>query len=194
MILWLLFYNFFKIGLFTIGGGYAMIPMITEVVVEHGWLNVETVVDFIAVAESTPGPFAINIATFVGNHMGGLPGGILATLGVVLPSFLIILLIAKWFGKISDKPLVQAALDALRPAVVALIAAAVLTVAESAFLLDGEAPFLERLDLRAVGIFGVLLLLYRLFPKMHPIVLILIAAALGITTFGVLPMVLPLLG
>ena len=98
MILWLLFYNFFKIGLFTIGGGYAMIPMITEVVVEHGWLDVETVVDFIAVAESTPGPFAINIATFVGNHMGGLPGGILATLGVVLPSFLIILLIAKWFG------------------------------------------------------------------------------------------------
>ena len=189
-----LFYTFFKIGLFTIGGGYAMIPLIQQEILANAWATQNELIDFVAISESTPGPFAINIATFVGNHMGGLPGGILATLGVVLPSFLIILLIAKWFGKISDKPLVQAALDALRPAVVALIAAAVLTVAESAFLLDGEAPFLERLDLRAVGIFGVLLLLYRLFPKMHPIVLILIAAALGITTFGVLPMVLPLLG
>ena len=95
MILWELFYNFFKIGLFTFGGGYAMIPMITEVVVEKGWLDLHSVVDFIAVSESTPGPFAINIATFVGSHMGGFPGAVLATLGVVLPSFLMILVVAK---------------------------------------------------------------------------------------------------
>ena len=133
-----LFLTFLKIGAFTFGGGYAMIPLIQrEVTEKRSWLAGSDILDIVAIAESTPGPFAINIATFVGNHMGGLPGGILATLGVVLPSFLIILLIAKWFGKISDKPLVQAALDALRPAVVALIAAAVLTVAESALLLDG---------------------------------------------------------
>ena len=187
MILWALFYNFFKIGLFTFGGGYAMIPMITEVVVDQGWLDLQAVVDFIAVSESTPGPFAINIATFVGSHMSGLLGAAVTALGVVLPSFLIILLVAKWFCRISDNPKVQALLNGLRPAVVGLIGSAVLTVAANAFLTTGEGTLLKRLDPKAIVIFLVLMVLSRIYKKVHPIVLILIAAVLGILFFGFLP-------
>ncbi|HOW38524.1 MAG TPA: chromate transporter, partial [Bacillota bacterium] len=94
-----LFLAFFEIGLFTFGGGYAMIPMIEEAVLRHGWLaNTSfSLVDFIAVSESTPGPFAVNIATFIGMTEAGIPGAILATVGVVLPSFIVILLIARFF-------------------------------------------------------------------------------------------------
>ena len=188
MILWELFYQFFNIGVFTFGGGYAMIPMITEVVVDHGWLDLPSVVDFIAVSESTPGPFAINIATFVGSHMGGLAGAAMATLGVVLPSFLIILLVAKWFGQMSENPKVKAVLAGLRPAVVGLIGSALLTVAANAFLTGGEAPsLLERVEPRAVVIFLLLMALSRIWKKIHPIVLILIAAGMGILSFGLLP-------
>ena len=187
MILWQLFYQFFKIGLFTFGGGYAMIPMITEVVVNQSWLDLESVVDFIAVSESTPGPFAINIATFVGSHMGGLSGAALATLGVVLPSFLVILLVAKWFGRMCDNPKVQAVLAGLRPAVVGLIASAVLTVAANAFLLEGDGSLLERADPRAMVIFLILMVFSRIYKKIHPILLILIAAGMGILSYGLLP-------
>ena len=190
MILWELFYNFFKIGVFTFGGGYAMIPMITEVVVEKGWLDLHSVVDFIAVSESTPGPFAINIATFVGSHMGDFPGAVLATLGVVLPSFLIILVVAKCFGQISDNPKVKAVLSGLRPAVIGLIASAVLTVAASAFLTRSADTFLGRVDPWAVVIFALLMVLSRIWKKLHPIVLLLIAAGMGILFYGLLPAVL----
>ena len=91
MIYFDLFFTFLKIGLFTIGGGYAMLPMIREEVSSHGWLSQSELIDFIAVSESTPGPFAVNIATFVGTRTGGIFGGLCATLGVVLPSFVIIL-------------------------------------------------------------------------------------------------------
>ena len=89
-----LFLTFLKIGLFTFGGGYAMIPLITESVLANGWLTEAELLDFIAVAESTPGPVAINMATFIGASQGGFFGAVLATLGVVLPSFIIILIIA----------------------------------------------------------------------------------------------------
>ena len=116
MIFWQLFITFFQIGLFTIGGGYAMIPMIEEEVVRQGWLTHTQLVDFIAVAESTPGPFAVNTATYVGittgmraggNLFWGLLGSFLATLGVVLPSFLIILIIAKFFASFQDNRFVK---------------------------------------------------------------------------------------
>lgn len=186
-ILWSLFWNFFQIGLFTIGGGYAMIPMITDVVVNHGWMDIPSVVDFIAVAESTPGPFAINIATFVGSHAGGLVGAILTTLGVVLPSFLIILLIAKWFGRFGENPAVQGVLSGLRPAVIGLISSATLLVAGNAFF-AGEASF-SSIKPGALFIFVALLALTK-FKKVHPIGMIVLAAALGIVIFGLIPMLL----
>ena len=108
MIFLKLFLTFFKIGLFTFGGGYAMLPLIQEEVLSNGWMELSSLIDFIAVSESTPGPFAINIATYVGSQMGsdfGVIGSIFgsfcATLGVVLPSFIIILIVAKIAGTIS---------------------------------------------------------------------------------------------
>ena len=93
-----LFLTFFKIGLFTIGGGYAMLPLIQADVQAKGWMTAEELVNFIAVSESTPGPFAVNVSTYVGAELAGLPGAFCATLGVVLPSFLIILLVARFYA------------------------------------------------------------------------------------------------
>ena len=89
--------TFFKIGILTFGGGYAMLPFIQEEVIKHNWLTEEALIDFIAVSESTPGPFAVNIATYIGSETGGFLGAICATAGVVLPSFIIILLVAKCY-------------------------------------------------------------------------------------------------
>ena len=93
MILLSLFITFFKIGLFTFGGGYAMIPLIAQETIKNGWISLETLTDFIGISESTPGPFAVNIATFIGYQVQNIPGSIFTTLGVVLPSFFIILII-----------------------------------------------------------------------------------------------------
>lgn len=126
MIYLQLFWNFFKIGLFTFGGGYAMIPLIVEMAKTTGWIPVETVYDFIAISETTPGPIAINMATFVGSTVGGeadsaIFGAIVATLGVVLPSFIIILLIAALFTGFLKNKFVGNALNGVKPVVVALI-------------------------------------------------------------------------
>ena len=93
-----LFYIFLKIGAFTFGGGYAMLPLIQDEVIAHNWIDSQSLIDFIAVSESTPGPFAVNIATYVGAEVGGIFGSFCATLGVILPSFIIILIVAKCFS------------------------------------------------------------------------------------------------
>ena len=123
MIYLILFLEFFKIGLFTFGGGYAMIPLVKEVVLKYGWLTEFQFYDFIGVCESTPGPIAINMATYVGSTQGGLLGSILATLGVVLPSLIIILLIATILKKAIKNKYVLAFLNGLKPIVIALISA-----------------------------------------------------------------------
>ena len=115
MIYFDLFLAFLKIGLFTFGGGYAMLPMIQEEVTAHGWLNQSELIDFIAVSESTPGPFAVNIATFIGTRTGGVLGSLCATLGVVLPSFVIILIVARCYQKFKSSRLVIGAMNGLKP-------------------------------------------------------------------------------
>ena len=122
MTLLTLFLTFFKIGLFTVGGGYAMIPVMQREIVDV-WQCIanDTFVNFIGIAESTPGPIAINMATFVGSSQGGILGAFLATLGVVLPSFVIILLIASVFTKLLKYAGVKAVLGGIRPAIIALI-------------------------------------------------------------------------
>ena len=120
-----LFFTFFKIGLFTVGGGYAMLPLIRTEVLGKGWLTAEEIVNFIAVSESTPGPFAVNIATYIGSVRGGAAGAACATLGVVLPSFLIILAIARCYKKFKSSKIVAGLMSGLKPAVIGLIAAAV---------------------------------------------------------------------
>ena len=128
---WTLFLTFMKIGMFTIGGGYAMLPLIQREVVDRGWMSKEEFIDIFAVAQSLPGIFAVNISIFVGYRLKKKLGGLICALGTILPSFLIILLIALCFTQVKDNVWVEKAFKGLRPAVVALIAVPCLTTARS---------------------------------------------------------------
>lgn len=121
MIYLQLFWTFFKIGLFTFGGGYAMIPLISQEVVGLNWLTEAQLINYIGISEATPGPFAINIATFVGATQGGFFGAVCSTLGVVLPSFIVILLVASIFRHFEENKFVKGALRGINPVVYALI-------------------------------------------------------------------------
>ena len=123
-----LFLTFFKIGLFTIGGGYAMLPLIQADVQAKGWMTAEELVNFIAVSESTPGPFAVNVSTYVGAELAGLPGAFCATLGVVLPSFLVIYAVSFVLRQFSDLAVVQYAFNGIRAGVLALLLKALLSM------------------------------------------------------------------
>ena len=132
-IYWQSFKTFFKIGAFTLGGGYAMIPIIeSEVVDRHKWLNKEEFIDLIAVAQSCPGVFAINLSIFIGYRMRKLRGALCTSLGTALPSLLIILAVAMFFHQFQDNPVVAALFRGIRPAVVALIAAPTFGLAKDA--------------------------------------------------------------
>lgn len=125
-LLFKLFMTFFKIGAFTFGGGYAMLPLIQrEIVEKNKWLTNEEFMDIIAIAESTPGPVAVNTSTYVGYKMAGLKGSIFCTLGTVLPSFTIILLVSKFFWDYRQNPLIEKVFLGIRPAVAALVFSAV---------------------------------------------------------------------
>lgn len=132
-MLFQLFYIFFKIGTFTIGGGYAMIPLIeAEIVTKKGWVAKEDFLDLLAIAQSAPGVFAVNIAIFIGYRLRGVRGCIVTALGAILPSFLIILCIALFFLRFKENPTVEAIFRGIRPAVVALIAAPTFNLAKAA--------------------------------------------------------------
>ena len=176
MILLQLFWTFFKIGAFTFGGGYAMLPLIQAEVAAHGWMDAEELINFVAVSESTPGPFAVNISTFVGLRLVGIPGAICATLGVALPSFVIILIVAKCFRRFNNSRIVQGCMSGLRPAVVGLIATALLSVGQTVFFPDGIA--FGAAFFVSLGVF--LLSAVLAFKKLHPIWIIVISAALGV--------------
>lgn len=187
-----LFITFFKIGLFTIGGGYAMIPLIEQEVTAKGWISISELTDFIAVSESTPGPFAINLATFIGTKTSGVLGALASTLGVVLPSFLIILVIAKFFIAFKDNKYVVGALTGLRPVIIALVASAVFLLMKTNFIysdaiINSISSFFTAINIKMIAIFIIVLLIQIKF-KLHPIIIILISAALGLLAYGVLPM------
>ena len=176
MILLQLFWTFFKIGAFTFGGGYAMLPLIQAEVAAHGWMDAEELINFVAVSESTPGPFAVNISTFVGLRLVGIPGALCATLGVALPSFVIILIVAKCFQRFKNSRIVQGCMSGLRPAVVGLIATALLSVGQTVFFPDGIA--FGAAFFVSLGVF--LLSAVLAFKKLHPIWIIVISAAIGV--------------
>lgn len=173
MILLDLFLTFFKIGAFTFGGGYAMLPLIQEEVVAKGWLAEKEIINFIAVSESTPGPFAINISTYIGSEMSGILGAICATLGVVLPSLIIIILVAKFFDKFKTNKIVKGCMTGLKPAVIGLIGASVLSIGETVFIENGFS-FASLILFLSMSILA--------FKKVHPIIIILISAFVGIVT------------
>ncbi|MDR0994754.1 MAG: chromate transporter [Tannerella sp.] len=131
---WTLFLTFFRIGAFTIGGGYAMLPLIEREVVGHGWISKEDFFDLFTVSQSMPGIFAVNISIFLGYKLKKVKGSLVCALGTILPSFLMILAIALFFTQIKDNPWVVRALKGLRPAVVALIAVPCLSAARTAGL------------------------------------------------------------
>lgn len=176
-----LFVTFFKIGLFTIGGGYAMIPLIQEDVIANGWMTMDEFAEFVGVAESTPGPFAVNIATFCGMHTAGITGAVFATTGVFLPSLLIILVVARCFVRFSDSPTVKAAIDGTKPVIIGLIFTAVVRLfLHNAF---GETISIATFNwvnvALAAGIF-----IFAQIRKTHPIALIFIGAICGIMVYG----------
>ena len=187
MILLELFFTFFKIGLFTFGGGYAMLPLIQSEVQAKGWMSQSALVDFIAVSESTPGPFAINIATYVGSETAGVLGSVCATLGVVMPSFIVILIVAQCYAKFKESFAVKGVLSGLRPAAIGLIGSAVLTAAATVFIPAEPTPILEVITsydfICGAVIFAICLpLILNKKKKIHPIIVIALAAALGIAS------------
>ena len=185
-----LFWTFFCIGAMTFGGGYAMLPLIqSEVSKRWGtFIPEEMMIDFVAVSESTPGPFAVNMATYIGSEMGGQGGSTLGavfgsfctTLGVVLPSFIIILIVAKCYDRFRQSKLVKGCMSGLKPAVVGLIGGAVLNVVMTVFFPAGftVAIFTTPAFYISAGIFVVMLVLA--LKKVHPILLICISAVIGI--------------
>ncbi len=190
MIFLELFLTFLMIGAVTFGGGYAMLPLIQEQTsLRWGHLiSEEALINFVAVSESTPGPFAINMATYVGSVVGGQEGGFLlsvlgsfcATMGVVMPSFVIILIVAKCYDKFRENRIVKGCMTGLKSAVVGLIAGAVLNVAMTVLFPAGVslAVFTDLSFYVNLGIFAVMVLLA--FKKVHPIVIICLSAVCGI--------------
>ena len=198
----ILFWEYFKIGLFTIGGGYAMLPLVTQTVQKHGWLTTTELSSFIAVAESTPGPFAINLATFVGVKVGGatslgvfgsILGAMIATFAVVLPSLIVIIIVTKLFEKIRTSKNFQGALYGVKPIVVGLILSALLTIGCSLNLpgLDFKSISKEGfgtfnwISLILVAVFIPLSQIKIKKKKIHPILLIILSAVIGVVLFGV---------
>jgi chromate transporter len=177
-----LFLVFAKIGLFTVGGGYAMIPLITQEITQRNWLTLEGVIDIIAISEMTPGPFAINSATFIGVEQRGLIGAAAATIGVIVPSFIIVVLVARYFSKVKDHPIVQGILTGLRPAVIGLIASSTFMIAKNAFVQEAAGSLLGALNWRSIVIFGLTLLGIAKF-KIHPALMIILSAVFGIILF-----------
>ena len=206
MIYLTLFWEYFKIGLLTIGGGYAMLKPVLDAVQKRAWMTDAEVINFVGVAESTPGPFAINLATFVGitvgsnpefggigGVLGGILGALVATVAVVLPSFVIIVIVTKLFQKFQKNHYVQGILYGIRPVVVGLVLSAVLSVLCKTVL--------PNLNLTAIGKDGFsqfnwisLIILCAFFPlsrikikgkKIHPIILIVASAVIGVLIFGV---------
>ena len=170
-----LFCVFFRIGLFTFGGGYAMLPLVQAEVAKRGWMTAEALVNFVAVSESTPGPFAVNVSTYVGMQRAGFAGAVCATLGVALPSFIVILIVARCFERFKENRIVSGCLYGMRCAVVGLIASALISVGGTVFFPEG---YTVTSICVSAAIFALTALLA--FKKCHPILIILISAALGI--------------
>ena len=190
MILWTLFLTFLQIGAVSFGGGYAMIALIREKILLHGWLGEEELMNMIAVSESTPGPIAVNMATFVGARVGGVPGAILATLGVVLPSFLIILAIAALIRGFLKYTGVKAFLSGVRPCVIAMILATALSMLASTLFSFSDISSQPQPDLWGLLILGILVLVAAVVPKLtghklSPIPAILLSAGLGMVLYAI---------
>ena len=176
-----LFLSFLQVGLFSFGGGYAAMPLIqNEVVVRHGWLGLSEFTDLITISQMTPGPIAINSATFVGIKIAGVPGAIVATIGCILPSCIIVTIIAWLYMKYRNLAILQGILKILRPAVVAMIAAAGVSIIVLSFW-GGQVIGISTLKINAVIIFAVCMY-FLIKRKVNPVI---VMVAAGIFNVGV---------
>ena len=175
-----LFLIFFEIGAVSFGGGYGMVSLIREIVLSNGWMTESEFMSFVAVTESTPGPIAVNMATFVGASQGGVFGALVATLGVVLPSFIIILIVAKCYTAFKESLVVRGMMNGLKPVVVGLIGSAVISFALAVFFPAGFmlSNFATLKFWVAAVLFAAALIMA--LKKVHPIIIILISAIIGI--------------
>lgn len=182
MIFLQLFYEFFKTGLFAVGGGLATLPFLEDISQRTGWFTSAQLADMLAISESTPGPIGVNMATYVGFETAGILGSLCATVGLVMPSVIIIILISKVLAKFRTNTYVEAAFYGLRPASVAMVASAGIGVAMTT-LFNLTASGFAVLRWRELVLAAVIVVLTNFVPKVkkfHPIVFIALAAAVGI--------------
>lgn len=195
MILLQLFWAFLKIGAFSFGGGYAMVQLIQAEIQGYGWVSAKEFADIVAISQMTPGPIAVNAATYVGVKAAGIPGSFVATLGVSLPSFILIILIAKFFIKFKENMLVESVLKGIRPVTIGLIGSAVVYFAGTSIITSsltlerlwqvftsGSAyGILQKINIHpgALLIFVVILISIKKF-KLHPIAAVVLSGILGI--------------
>lgn len=189
-LLFTLFFEFFKTGLFAVGGGLATIPFLYNMIEKYGWFSNDVLGDMIAISESTPGPIGVNMATYSGYHVFsqnsgmflGILGGIFTTFGLVLPSFIVILFVSKIYQKFKENSLVQSGFYGIRPVVVGMIGATSVDMFLSAVMNNTESlnlmNFLPQINVGAVILFAVLLFLTNKYKK-HPILYIIIAGIVG---------------
>ena len=186
MILLKLWWEFFKIGMFSVGGGMATLPFLYDMSDRTGWFTYNQIADMLAVSESTPGPIGINMATYTGFTTAGFWGSIVATLGIITPGIIIVLLVVAVLEKFRKNKYVEAAFYGLRPASTGLISAAGVLVVEIALLNMDAVKFLEFFNMKAILLASVLLVLTRWVKptkKLHPIVFIAASAVAGVLIF-----------
>ena len=190
MIYLYLFLEFFKVGLFTFGGGYAMIPLIKEVVLSRGWMDEAHFIDMIGLSEVTPGPIAVNMATFIGNEQGGFGGAVIATIGVILPAFIIMLLIAILLKRFMKNRFVKSSLRGIKTVAIALLAASAITLLSDFMFpvtyVNGTLSCSYNLDLIKIFILviaGYFLVKMMIKKKPTPVITIVMAAVIGLLYF-----------
>ena len=184
MILLQLFYEFFKTGLFVFGGGLATIPFLQEIAEKTGWFTISQLMDMIAISESTPGPIGVNMATYVGYIVAGIPGGIIATLGLIAPCVIISCIIASLLYQFKESTYVESAFYGLRPASLALIATAGLAVLKLSLIREElwreTGVLLDFFNVKAISLAGALFVLTNKFRDIHPIVFLAISGIIGV--------------
>ena len=188
MIYLRLFYEFFKVGLFSVGGGLATVPFLTDIAERTGWFTAGDLANMLAISESTPGPIGVNMATYVGFHTGGIPGGIVATLGLITPAIIVITIIAGFLKKFRESRVVDSVFYGLRPASTALITAALIQVCTIALMFhEVEVPKYGVIKTQlfywpAIALAAAVFVCLQIKPlkKLHPIVFILASAVVGI--------------
>lgn len=183
MLLLQLYFEFFKTGLFALGGGLATVPFLSQMGEKFGWFTQEMLADMIAISESTPGPIGVNMATYTGYSLAGISGAVVATLGLITPSIIIIIIIAQFLKKFKDSPYVKAVFDGIRPAVVALILVALLGIITTSVIFVDKAlasgSWLDMFSLKTLILF-IAVIIGSAKIKTHPIVWIGLSALIGV--------------